>query len=161
MGAITMKVIYSICFTIAFTIIAGCASDCGRTDYGVVHATFYNNNKEKLDAFKVAVHPIIWTSFYSNPGLTSFQDVVDHYGAEVVETDQMGQIEIQVRYYDGATSCDGPRETYDNIFSSVVLFYECKGGGFDYQEFTRMNGLYMSGSINRVDSVFVDTNCVP
>jgi hypothetical protein len=108
----------------------------------------------------VAVHPIKRSSFYYNPSLTSIQAVKDYYGAKIIETNELGQIDILVAHSDGTTSCDGPRETYDNIFESVVLFYECAAGELKYQEFSKTNGLFVAGSINKVDSVFIGSDCL-
>jgi hypothetical protein len=159
---LSMKNARVLLIILASSILDGCFSDCTRVDYGKFRAGLYNEQKEALPNLTVAVYPIKFRTFVNpNSDLTSLAMVEDYYGVQIVETEGNGYLDIQVNDVDGTSSCDGPRETFDNAFQSIVLFYECDGGGINFQEYVRDDGrLVFSNSINQIDSAFVGSDCI-
>ncbi|MEO7992334.1 MAG: hypothetical protein ABI663_22480 [Chryseolinea sp.] len=157
-----MKKLYISFFAVFSILLDGCLSECRTVDYGRFQATFYNERRETLSSITIAVYPLRFGIFnnHYNSNLTSLAMVKDYYGAQILETDEKGYLDIQVNEDDGTSSCDGPRETFDNGFQSIVIFYQCDDGIMKHQEYMLDNGLTFRNSVNQIDSAFIDSGCI-
>jgi hypothetical protein len=148
---ISIVLTFAICCTI---------EDCSRFDYGTLNATFYNENKEPLENYKVYVFPFLWEDGNFRKDFDSIDQVVTEYGAEVIVTDTNGNIVLELVYSDGASSCDAPSENFNSKFGSIVFYYTCNSGEINYLQINRKNGLKFTNNINTIDSVFIKAVCL-
>jgi hypothetical protein len=156
----TMKIKFLLTCSISFTFIICCSiSDCNRTDYGTLSATFYNDKKEPLEYFKVYVFPFPWNNGNFRNDFVTIDEVVSYYGAEEIETDANGKITITVSFIDGASSCDAPSEIFDSEFGSIIFYYVCNNEEIKHLQINKTNGLTFIDKINKIDSVFIQSSC--